>query len=123
MEAVKGLKDFIKTKKYRQALDLPDRVEEVYEPLAQGEYNKKVGAVLSDDDDVVCQVADGADGDAVLTYVSPQDLVRVVVARVGDVGQHPGVHGDRGEAGWGCGTGVVLRCVGAHTTTLPCVGD
>ncbi len=40
MEAVKGLKDFIKTKKYRQALDLPDRVEEVYEPLAQGEYNK-----------------------------------------------------------------------------------
>ena len=40
MESVKGLKDFIKTKKYRQALDLPDRVEEAYEPLAQGEYNK-----------------------------------------------------------------------------------
>ena len=40
MEAVKGLKDFIKTKKYRQALDLPNKVEEVYEPLAQGEYNK-----------------------------------------------------------------------------------
>ena len=40
MEGVKGLKDYIKTKKYRQALDLPDEVEEIYESLAQGEYNK-----------------------------------------------------------------------------------
>lgn len=40
MEEVKGLKDYIKTKKYRQALDLPDEVEEIYESLAQGEYNK-----------------------------------------------------------------------------------
>jgi hypothetical protein len=83
----------------------------------------RVGAVLGDDDDVVGQVADGADGDAVLAHVGPQDLVRVVVARVSDVGQNPGVHGDRGELGRGCGTGVVLRCVGAHTATLPCVGD
>jgi len=81
------------------------------------------GAVLGDDDDVVGQVADGADGDAVLAHVGAQDLVRVVVARVGDVGQNPGVHGDGGEVGRSLGSGVVLRGVGAHTATLPCVGD
>lgn len=40
MDEVRGLSDFIRSKKYREAMDLPKEVVEVYQTLAQGEYNK-----------------------------------------------------------------------------------
>lgn len=39
MEKIKGLKDLIASKEYRQALGLPSEVTETYTLLAQGEYN------------------------------------------------------------------------------------
>lgn len=40
MEEMKGLKEYIASKKYREALGLPGEVEESYRLLAQGEYNR-----------------------------------------------------------------------------------
>lgn len=40
MEEVKGFQEYVKLEKYRKALDLPKDVEETYELLAQGEYNR-----------------------------------------------------------------------------------
>lgn len=40
MERTEGLAEYIKTKQYRKSLGLPEYVEETYELLAQGEYNR-----------------------------------------------------------------------------------
>lgn len=39
MERIKGLKEYVKSTAYREALDLPKKQEEEYTMLAQGEYN------------------------------------------------------------------------------------
>ncbi|MEI3380774.1 MAG: phosphotransferase [Dorea sp.] len=39
MERIKGLKEYVKSKDYREALGLPTEQEEEYKMLAQGEYN------------------------------------------------------------------------------------
>ena len=39
MERIKGLKEYVKNKDYREALGLPTEQEEEYTMLAQGEYN------------------------------------------------------------------------------------
>ena len=39
MERIKGLNEYVKNKKYRKALNLPNEQEEEYTMLAQGEYN------------------------------------------------------------------------------------
>lgn len=40
MEQVKGLKEYVRLKNYREALGLPKEVTEEYRMLAQGEYNR-----------------------------------------------------------------------------------
>ena len=39
MDRVSGLKDYVESKPYKEALGIPEGVEVRYEPLAQGEYN------------------------------------------------------------------------------------
>ena len=39
MERIRGLKEYVKNKEYREALGLPKEKTENYELLAQGEYN------------------------------------------------------------------------------------
>lgn len=39
MERMNGLSEYVKSKKYREALKLPKEISETYELLAQGEYN------------------------------------------------------------------------------------
>ena len=39
MERIEGLKEYVKSTAYREALDLPKKQEEEYTMLAQGEYN------------------------------------------------------------------------------------
>lgn len=39
MERIKGLSEYVKSKEYRKALDLPEKQVEDYTMLAQGEYN------------------------------------------------------------------------------------
>lgn len=39
MDRIAGLKEYVKSKKYREALGLPDEITEEYHMLAQGEYN------------------------------------------------------------------------------------
>lgn len=39
MDRVNGLKDYVESKPYKEALGIPEGVEVRYEPLAQGEYN------------------------------------------------------------------------------------
>lgn len=40
MEEIRGLKEYIASRKYREALGLPEEVEESYRLLVQGEYNR-----------------------------------------------------------------------------------
>lgn len=40
MDSIKGLKEYVKSEKYRKALGLPREQEETYQLLAQGEYNR-----------------------------------------------------------------------------------
>lgn len=40
MERTEGLKEYVRTEKYRRSLDLPPQVTEEYRLLAQGEYNR-----------------------------------------------------------------------------------
>ena len=39
MNRIEGLKEYVTLPKYREALGLPEEQTEVYELLAQGEYN------------------------------------------------------------------------------------
>lgn len=40
MEMMEAIKEYVAWGPYREALKLPERVTEQYEPLAQGEYNR-----------------------------------------------------------------------------------
>ena len=40
MERTEGLKEYVRSERYREALGLPEKITETYELLAQGEYNR-----------------------------------------------------------------------------------
>lgn len=40
MERTGGLKEYVRSERYREALGLPEKITETYELLAQGEYNR-----------------------------------------------------------------------------------
>ena len=54
MERTEGLKEYVRSERYREALGLPEKITETYELLAQGEYNRELCFLSS------CQRAENA---------------------------------------------------------------